>query len=66
VFVRDGKLPRQICHSENELYVAEILNWRIQKLVLEPGRQVLVLNISYPTAILAAVRSPFAAVSLRI
>ena len=24
------------CPSENELYVAEILNWRVQKLVLEP------------------------------
>ena len=26
------------CPSENELYVAEILNWRVQKLVLEPAR----------------------------
>ena len=25
------------CPSENELYVAEILNWRVQKLVLEPN-----------------------------
>ena len=25
------------CPSENELYVAEILNWRVQKLVLEPA-----------------------------
>ena len=24
------------CPSENELYVAEILNWRAQKLILEP------------------------------
>jgi len=24
------------CPSENELYVAELLNWRIQKLILEP------------------------------
>jgi DNA-binding beta-propeller fold protein YncE len=24
------------CPSENEIYVAEILNWRVQKLVLEP------------------------------
>ena len=24
------------CPSENELYVAEILNWRVQKLILEP------------------------------
>jgi hypothetical protein len=26
------------CPSETELYVAELLNWRIQKLVLEPTR----------------------------
>src|SRR5216683_3330239 len=26
------------CPSENELYVAEILNWRVQKLILEPAR----------------------------
>jgi hypothetical protein len=26
------------CPSENELYVAEILNWRVQKLVLEPSK----------------------------
>src|SRR6266852_3744265 len=25
------------CPSENELYVAEILNWRVQKLILEPA-----------------------------
>ena len=25
------------CPSENEIYVAEILNWRVQKLVLEPA-----------------------------
>jgi DNA-binding beta-propeller fold protein YncE len=38
-----GKQPGQFgwihaiaCPSENELYVAEILNWRVQKLVLEP------------------------------
>jgi len=44
-FGKSGKLPGQFgwiheiaCPSENELYVAEILNWRIQKLVLEPGR----------------------------
>jgi hypothetical protein len=24
------------CQSENELYVAEVLNWRVQKLVLRP------------------------------
>src|SRR5712664_1950281 len=39
-----GKQPGQFgwihsiaCPSENELYVAEILNWRVQKLVLEPA-----------------------------
>jgi DNA-binding beta-propeller fold protein YncE len=38
-----GKQPGQFgwihaiaCPAENELYVAEILNWRVQKLVLEP------------------------------
>jgi hypothetical protein len=24
------------CPSENEIYVAEILNWRVQKLILHP------------------------------
>jgi hypothetical protein len=44
VFGKSGKQPGQFgwihemaCPSENELYVAEILNWRVQKLVLEPG-----------------------------
>jgi len=39
-----GKQPKQFgwihqiaCPSENELYVAELLNWRVQKLVLEPA-----------------------------
>jgi hypothetical protein len=27
------------CPSENELYVAEILNWRVQKLLLHPEQQ---------------------------
>ncbi|MFL5063981.1 MAG: peptidyl-alpha-hydroxyglycine alpha-amidating lyase family protein, partial [Xanthobacteraceae bacterium] len=27
------------CPSENELYVAEILNWRVQKLMLKPEQQ---------------------------
>jgi hypothetical protein len=26
------------CPSENELYVAEIVNWRVQKLVLHPEK----------------------------
>jgi len=39
-----GKEPKQFgwiheiaCPAENELYVAELLNWRVQKLVLHPG-----------------------------
>jgi len=24
------------CPSENEIYVAELLNWRVQKLILHP------------------------------
>ena len=39
-----GKGPKQFgwiheiaCPSENELYVAELLNWRVQKLTLHPG-----------------------------
>jgi DNA-binding beta-propeller fold protein YncE len=41
---KSGKQPGQFgwvheiaCPSENELYVAELLNWRIQKLILEPA-----------------------------
>ncbi|HTT33045.1 MAG TPA: peptidyl-alpha-hydroxyglycine alpha-amidating lyase family protein [Candidatus Acidoferrum sp.] len=44
VFGKSGKQLGQFgwiheiaCPSENEIYVAEILNWRIQKLVLEPN-----------------------------
>jgi hypothetical protein len=44
MFGKAGKQPGQFgwihaiaCPSENELYVAEILNWRVQKLVLEPA-----------------------------
>jgi len=33
-----GWIHEMACPSENELYVAEILNWRVQKLILEPGR----------------------------
>lgn len=43
MFGKAGKQPGQFgwvheiaCPSENEIYVAEILNWRVQKLVLEP------------------------------
>jgi hypothetical protein len=42
---RAGKQPKQFgwiheiaCPSENELYVAEILNWRVQKLQLRPEK----------------------------
>jgi DNA-binding beta-propeller fold protein YncE len=45
VFGKSGKQLGQFgwiheiaCPSENELYVAEILNWRVQKLVLEPSQ----------------------------
>jgi NHL repeat len=31
-----GWIHEMACPSENELYTAEILNWRVQKLVLEP------------------------------
>ncbi len=32
-----GWIHEIACPSENVLYVAELLNWRVQKLVLEPG-----------------------------
>jgi len=32
-----GWIHEMACPSDNELYVAEILNWRVQKLVLEPS-----------------------------
>jgi hypothetical protein len=32
-----GWIHQIACPSENELYVAELLNWRVQKLVLEPS-----------------------------
>jgi len=32
-----GWIHEIACPSENELYVAELLNWRIQKLTLEPA-----------------------------
>jgi sugar lactone lactonase YvrE len=34
-----GWVHEMACPSENELYVAEILNWRVQKLLLHPGQQ---------------------------
>jgi len=45
VLGRAGKQPKQFgwiheiaCPSENELYVAEIVNWRVQKLILHPEK----------------------------
>jgi DNA-binding beta-propeller fold protein YncE len=44
VLGKAGKQPKQFgwihemaCPSENELYVAEIVNWRVQKLILKPN-----------------------------
>ena len=33
-----GWIHEIACPSENELYVAELLNWRVQKLILKPVR----------------------------
>jgi DNA-binding beta-propeller fold protein YncE len=33
-----GWIHEIACPSENEIYVGELLNWRIQKLILEPSR----------------------------
>ena len=33
-----GQIHGMACPSENEIYVAEILNWRVQKLLLNPRR----------------------------
>ena len=45
VFGKSGKQLKQFgwiheiaCPSENEIYVAEILNWRVQKLILHPEK----------------------------
>jgi len=44
-FGKAGKLPKEFgtvnaidCRTENVLYVGELLNWRVQKLMLRPGR----------------------------
>ena len=34
-----GWIHEIACPSENELYVAELLNWRVQKLILHPQSQ---------------------------
>ncbi|MGB6385056.1 MAG: peptidyl-alpha-hydroxyglycine alpha-amidating lyase family protein [Terriglobales bacterium] len=33
-----GWIHEMACPSENVLFVGELLNWRVQKLILEPGR----------------------------
>jgi DNA-binding beta-propeller fold protein YncE len=33
-----GWIHEMACPSENEIYVAELLNWRVQKLILHPGK----------------------------
>ena len=45
-FGKSGKQPKQFgwvheihCQSENELYIAEVLNWRAQKLILHPEKK---------------------------
>ena len=37
-FKQFGWIHELACPSENELYVAELLNWRVQKLVLHPSK----------------------------
>ena len=46
VLGKSGRQPKQFgwihelaCPSENELYTAELLNWRVQKLVLHPSAE---------------------------
>jgi sugar lactone lactonase YvrE len=34
-----GWIHEMACPSENELYIAEILTWRVQKLILRPDQQ---------------------------
>jgi hypothetical protein len=34
-----GWIHQIACPNENEVYVSEILNWRVQKLILNPGQQ---------------------------
>ena len=45
IFGKPGKLPGEFgwvheiaCPTENELYVSEILNWRVQKIELGPAK----------------------------
>ena len=39
-----GWIHEMACPSENELYVAEVLNWRVQKLILYPDQQLSALT----------------------
>jgi sugar lactone lactonase YvrE len=39
-----GWIHEMACPSENELYVAEVLNWRVQKLLLRPEQQISAVN----------------------
>ena len=39
-----GWVHEMACPSENEIYVAEVLNWRVQKLLLRPGQQMSSVN----------------------
>jgi len=39
-----GWIHEIACPSENELYVAEVLNWRVQKLLLRPEQQISAVN----------------------
>ena len=34
-----GWVHQMACPTENEIYAAEVLNWRVQKLLLKPGQQ---------------------------
>jgi hypothetical protein len=43
MFGQTGRQPKEFgwihelaCPSENEIYAAELLNWRVQKLILHP------------------------------
>ena len=47
MFGKAGKQLKQLgwiheieCPSQNEIYVAELLNWRVQKLILHPTAEV--------------------------
>jgi hypothetical protein len=39
-----GWIHEMACPSENTIYVAEILNWRLQKLILHPDKQAAVTS----------------------